>query len=322
MISTFPLYWVLMVRDYAFWRDDLPTVREVMIGVRATLEQYMHLRRGDGLLDTLPGWPFVDTVPEWIDTIYGPDVKNGPNSIVNLLYVYALQAAAELEDVLGEPELAARNRRLARQTADEVVRRFWLEQRGCLADDVALTRFSQHVQCLALLTEMLSPAQRQTSWNGLLASSDMAQAQPMYWMFYLFEAFHKMSRAELILPRLRTWNELAASGLSTPPEMFEPTRSDCHGWGGHPLFHMHASIAGIRPTAPGFAAVEVSPSPGHLLHVRSRLPHPRGWIETEMQFDGKACRGKVLLPPATTGVFRWHGHRVRLGEGSQDVDLS
>ncbi len=131
MISTFPLYWVLMVRDYAFWRDDPPTVAELMVGLRAALEQYMHLRTADGLLDTLPGWPFVDTVPEWIDTIYGPDVRQGPNAIINLLYVYALQTAAELEEVAGEPELAAHDRRLARQTAEAVLQRFWVEGAGC-----------------------------------------------------------------------------------------------------------------------------------------------------------------------------------------------
>jgi alpha-L-rhamnosidase len=321
MISTFPLYWVLMVRDYAFWRDDMPTVREVMVGLRATLEQYMHLRREDGLLDTLPGWPFVDTVPEWIDTIYGPDVKKGPSSIVNLLYVYALQTAAELEEVLGEPELAARDRRLARQTADEVLRRFWVEGRGLLADDIDRTHFSQHAQCLALLTDALPIERQQACREGLVAPKDLSQTQPMYWMFYLFEAFHKMGRGELLLPHLRTWNDLIDTGLKTPPEMFEPTRSDCHGWGGHALFHLQATIAGIRPAAPGFAKVEIAPSPGHLPRIHSRLPHPKGFIEVELEFGAAACHGKVTLPEATSGVFRWREHKIELRPGHGEVSL-
>ena len=321
MISTFPLYWVLMVRDYAFWRDDPQTVREVMIGVRATLEQYMHLRSDDGLLDTLPGWPFVDTVPQWIDTIYGPDVKKGPNAIVNLLYVYALQTAAELEEILGEPELAARDRRLARQTAESVLRRFWVEGRGLLADDVARSQFSQHAQCLALLTDVLTPPQRRSCWDGLVGSTDLAQAQPMYWMFYLFEVFHRFGRGDLLLPRLRVWNELIDAGYKTPPEMFEPSRSDCHGWGSHPLFALHATIAGIRPTAPGFAKVEIAPSPGPLRRVHSKMPHPRGFIEAEMEFAAGTCLARVVLPQGISGVFRWKGQTVVLRPGGQELDL-
>jgi hypothetical protein len=321
MISTFPLYWVLMVRDYAFWRDDPQTVREAMIGVRATLEQYMHLRGQDGLLDVLPGWPFVDTVPEWIDTIYGPDAKKGPNAIVNLLYVYALQTAAELEEILEEKELAARNRRLARQTAQAVLPRFWVEGRGMLADDVARSRFSQHAQCLALLADVLSPPQRQRCWDGLISSSDLAQAQPMYWMFYLFETFAKFGRADLLLPHLRIWNDLIGAGYKTPPEMFEPSRSDCHGWGSHPLFHLHATIAGIRPAAPGFARVEIAPSPGRLRHIRSELPHPKGLIQAQMEFEGDVCRATISLPGQASGMLRWRGQSMDLHPGPQEVRL-
>jgi hypothetical protein len=319
MISTFPLYWVLMVRDYAFWRDDAETVREVMIGLRATLEQYMHLRGDDGLLNTLPGWPFIDTVPEWIDTVYGPDPKKGPNSIVNLLYVYALQTASELEEVLGEPELAARDRRLARQTTEAALRRFWVPSRGLLADDIARGRFSQHAQCLALLTDALSPQQQQACWDSLITSNDLAQVQPMYWMFYFFEVFRKFGRGELLLPHLGIWKDLIDRGLRTPPEMFEPTRSDCHGWGSHPLFHLQATIAGVRPAAPGFARVDIAPSPGRLRHIQSRMPHPRGFIETDLEFGEGTCRGCVVLPEGIEGVFRWRGQTAQLRTGRQDV---
>lgn len=322
MISTFPFYDVLMVRDYAFWRDDLATIRELMIGARATLEQYMHLRQADGLLDTLPGWPFVDTVPQWIDTIYGPDVKKGPNAIVNLLYVYTLQIAAELEEIFGDKELAARNRRLADETAQEVLKRFWVEARGLLADDIARTKFSQHAHILALLTDILPAETREGVFERLVTCEDLAQAQPMYWMFYLFELFHKFGRGDLLLGKLPMWTDLMTVGLKTLPEMFEPTRSDCHGWGGHLLFHLQATIAGIRPAAPGFAKVEIAPSPGKLRSIRSKLPHPRGFIETEMAFaaDDK-CQARVVLPEGISGTFRWRGKSVELQPGGQQVQL-
>ncbi len=325
MISTFPPYWVLMVRDFAYWRDDLPLVRSLMIGVRAALEQYLHLRRPDGLLHRLPGWPFVDTVPEWIDTLYGPDVRKGPSAVVNLLYARALLAAADLEDVVGEAELSARNRRLARHTADSVLERFWVADRSLVADDDGRQAFSEHAQCLALLAGVLPRERRASCFEALLSAPDLCRAQPMYWMHYLFETFGLFGRGDLVMAKLGIWGDLMADGFVTPPEMYEPSRSDCHGWGSHPLYHFQATLAGIRPAAPGFAAVEIAPAPGPLRRIESRLPHPRGFIEAEMEFapgdaDPPACRATVILPPATRGVFRWRGQERQLHPGRQQVD--
>jgi hypothetical protein len=321
MISTFPPYWVLMVHDLAFWRDAAEDVRDLMIGVRDALEQYQRLRSPDGLLGYLPGWAFVDTVPEWIDTIYGPDTRKGPSAIVNLLYVYALTKAAELEDVLGEKELAARDGRLAKEISRKVVERFWVPERLLFADDVEHSAFSQHAQCLALLATVLPARQPRACFEAMLAATDLAQAQPMYWMFYLFEVFHLFGRGDLVLEKLPIWSGLVEAGFKTPPEMFEPSRSDCHGWGGHILFHFHATLAGIRPAAPGFERVEIAPSPGGLRWIESKLPHPRGFIEARMEFspDGRDCRAEITLPEGVTGVFRWRGRKEELRGRKQEV---
>jgi hypothetical protein len=113
LISTFPLYWVLMVRDYAWWREDADFVRARLPGVRANLDAFASLCAADGLVHGAPGWAFIDIVPEWIDTLYAPDGARGPSSTFNLLHALALQSAADLEDWAQEPELAARHRRRA-----------------------------------------------------------------------------------------------------------------------------------------------------------------------------------------------------------------
>ena len=322
MISTFPPYWVLMVRDFAYWRDDLPFVRSLMVGVRAALEQYMHLRESDGLLHRLPGWPFVDTVPKWIGTLYGPDAGKGPSAIVNLLYASALLAAADLEEAVGEAELAARNRRLARQTAGAVLDRCWVAERSLVADDGQRGAFSEHAQCLALLAGVLPEDRRAACFQALLSAGDLARAQPMFYMHYLFETYRLFGRGDLVLDKLGIWEDLMADGFVTPPEMFEPSRSDCHGWGSHPLYHFQATLAGIRPTAPGFAAVEIAPCPGPLRRIETRLPHPRGFIEAEMDFADNSCHATITLPPATSGVFRWRGRERPLHPGPQCLTAS
>ncbi len=111
-------------------------------------------------------------------------------------------------------------------------------------------------------------------------------------------------------------------GLRTPYEMFEPARSDCHAWGSHPLFHLHATVAGIRPAAPGFRRVLIAPAPGALPHIRCRMPHPRGWIEMDLEFPKPGvARGHVSLPDETAGEFRWDALSVALQPGRQAIAL-
>ena len=71
----------------------------------------------------------------------------------------------------------------------------------------------------------------------------------------------------------------------------------------------------------GFAKVEIAPSPGPLQRIHSRLPHPRGFVETDLEFTGQACRGKIVLPDGIDGVFHWQGQTVPLHPGEQKVYL-
>jgi hypothetical protein len=100
------------------------------------------------------------------------------------------------------------------------------------------------------------------------------------------------------------------------------TRSDCHAWGSHPLFHLHASVAGVRPTSPGFRTVSIAPLPGKLPKIVSRTPHPDGFIALDLTFDGDLCHGSVELPPAITGVFFWRGKEQRLNSAMNTISLS
>jgi hypothetical protein len=100
------------------------------------------------------------------------------------------------------------------------------------------------------------------------------------------------------------------------------TRSDCHAWGSHPLFHLHASVAGVRPTSPGFRTVRIAPLPGKLPKIVSRTPHPDGFIALDLAFEGDRCHGIVELPPGITGVFVWRGKEQKLNSATNTISLS
>jgi alpha-L-rhamnosidase len=323
LISTFPLYWVMMVRDFAWWRDDAEFVRDRLSGVRANLDAIGLLGDAQGLIHQAPGWVFVDTVPEWIGTIYSPDPSHGLSSIFNLLHALALQQAAELEDWAGEGELAARCRRRAAAIIAGVSAMCWDAGKALMADHPDRSAWSQHAQILALLTGAVPKGQEDACLTAMLAAPGLAQAQPMYWMHYLFDVFHARGCGERLLPYLAHWRSLMdETQLRTPYEMFEPARSDCHAWGSHPLFHLHATIAGIRPAAPGFARVRISPAPGPLRRITSQVPHPRGRIDVALTFDELGrCHGRVDLPDGVSGDLVWRGRVLPLHPGSQTIDL-
>ncbi|HWD91572.1 MAG TPA: alpha-L-rhamnosidase C-terminal domain-containing protein [Verrucomicrobiae bacterium] len=316
---TFSLIWALMLHDYAYWRNDPDFVRAHAIGLRSMLAQFEPYENRDGLLENLPGWPFMDWVAGWRDGD-APDGVHGISALNNLLYVYALQKSAEVEDYLGEPLLAKRLRDKAARTAAAVRSKFWDESRGLMADNVAHTDFSEHAQCLALLTDTLSGDQARRCFDQLLSAPDLKRTT-IYFSFYLMETWAKFGRGDLILKRLDFWKDLVKQGLKTPVEEPGNTRSDCHAWGSHPLFHLQASVAGIRPASPGFRTVRIAPEPGGLPKIISHTPHPDGFIELNLTFPGGHCRGTVELPPGITGVFAWHDREQQLNGGLNTIKL-
>ena len=120
--------------------------------------------------------------------------------------------------------------------------------------------------------------------------------------------------------RMELWFNLIEQGFKTTPEAPEPTRSDCHGWGAHPLYHDFASLLGIdgknrRPAAFGFERVEIAPIPRnknseggcracreawftHGARLRRLRNKNSGWNSRPVMFVG-ACR----CPRASRGYF-------------------
>ena len=91
--------------------------------------------------------------------------------------------------------------------------------------------------------------------------------------------------------------------MKTVLEQPEPTRSDCHAWGSHPMYHALASVAGIRPAAPGFAAVRIEPQPGPLTAIRCAVPHPKGEVTLDLRLENGRWTGAATVPPGVPATL-------------------
>lgn len=319
VITPFALWWVGMVHDYALWRDDPALVRELLPGVRAVIDGFGRFVNAAGLVQAPAGWNFMDWAPEWSSGI-PPEGELGVSGPINWLYVYTLERAAQLEAWHGEPELAARARRRAAELAARLDAALWDEPRGLIADDLAHAHFSEHAQCLALLSGHLPGARQPAIARGLLNDRALTRTT-IYFTHYLFEAYAQLGRIDALFERLSLWFDLPAKGFTTTPEMPEPTRSDCHAWGAHPLYHAFASLLGIRPAAPGFRTATIAPQLGPLSWLRGELPHPAGAIALELAVDGDRLAGTIALPRGVTGVVAWRGARRQLSDGAQTIAI-
>ena len=186
------------------------------------------------------------------------------------------------------------------------MREYWPIGQRLLADDAAHRCFSEHAQALALLAGALPPDRIKSAVDALTAPNlELTQAS-IYFQHYVFEALHVAGQGQAIWRRLDFWKGLADRGFATPPEKDDPTRSDCHAWGSHPLFHVHASLAGVRPASPGYREVRIKPTPGPLRHLSSQTPHPRGRITLNLSIrsDGSGS-AEIGLPDQTPGKFHW-----------------
>ncbi len=315
--ATFAMIWPWMLHDFALWRDDLPWLRERLPGMRALLEALQTEEDADGLLVKPPGWLFMDWVPGWFAG-WPPGQREGHrSSLISLQYLLTLQRAAELETWAGDARMAQRYAERATHVAGSLARVFWDEARGLWADDESHATYSQHAQALAVIGGLRVPDPAKwadAAANGLAAAT-------IYFQHYLFEALGRAGRADLVLEKLAMWRGLVTQGFKTPVESPEPARSDCHAWGAHPVFHLHATVAGIRPAAPGFRQVRIAPQPGTLKSIESELPHPRGTIRLSAKFYAGRVEATVQLPPETSGVFVWAGRETPLWPGSQVVRL-
>jgi hypothetical protein len=319
LIPPFSLVYVAMVHDYYMHREDTAFVAKRLAGIRGILDWYGRHVDGTGLLGPMPYWNFVDWAPpQWRGGV-PPGADDGHSTTISLLYAYALDRAAALEDSLGVRGMGAAYRARADALRRAARARAWNARRGLLADSPDSAVFSQQTNALGVLTNAIPAAEQRRVMERVLADSSLVQAS-YYFDFYVFEAMRKAGLADRYVEQLAPWRAMLALGLTSTPENPEPTRSDTHAWAAHPSYGMLATILGVRPDAPGFRAVRIAPALGPLREASGRVPLPRGDVVVSLRRIGAAgLSAEVALPAGTTGRFEWRGRSAPLHPGRQTL---
>lgn len=316
LIPPFSLWLICMTHDYFMWKDNPEFIQKMLPGVDAVITHFQQFVNKNHLLEyKSPWWNFVDWAPSWFKGI--PSGTQGKISgLLNLQYILSLKAAAEMHKHLGEKFLADEYFKRAKKISAAFNKKFWSEERGLFAHDLGKKYFCEHSQCLAVLADVATSKQiRKISEN--IFDDDVSKTT-IYFSHYLFETLPKIGKMNKFFEKIRFWKNLKKQGFKTLPEEPEPSRSDCHAWGAHPIFHFYTKILGVSPKAPGFKSVKIEPYLCGLEEVSGEIPHPKGEIKVTIKNNKFA---EIILPAGTKGEFVWNGKKMQLKSGKQKIKL-
>ena len=293
VIPGFSIYFILMLHDHmmyigdkAFLRAYLPTLDRILCFFDSHL-------RSDGLVDKVGGvngqapfWSFIDWAETWLPTEGMPTAGlQGPITMESLLYVLGLQKAAELCEWLGDEHAEGyRQRAHAVQTAIRVA---CMDETGMITDGPGCPELSQHAQVFGILTGTLSREEGRRNLQRSMEDQSIAQCT-VAMCYYLFRAMEQVGLYEYTDRYWNIWRRMIANGCTTCVESEGYARSECHAWGALALYELPSVILGVRPAAPGYEKILVSPNPGYLSSASGTVHTPRGDLSVKWDLqDGK-----------------------------------
>ncbi|WP_268122448.1 alpha-L-rhamnosidase C-terminal domain-containing protein [Roseivirga pacifica] len=322
-ITTFSLWWIAMVHDYYMYGSDVDLVKQLLPGTRQVLNFYDKYQQADGSLKDLPYWLFTDWVrDEGWDFGQAPTGENGESAVLDVQLLLVLQMAAELEKDLGLKELAEQYETKIGQLKQTVKTKYWSKEKNLFADTEKHDFFSQHVNSLAILAEVVNGEQALQVADNMLADESLSQAT-IYFKYYLHLALTKAGKGNDYLSWLDKWRENIALGLTTWAETSDvsTSRSDSHAWGSSPNIEFYRIILGIDADAPGFSRVRITPHLGELKVVAGEMPHPKGSIAVSYELKNDRLEASIELPEGVEGVFVWSGKEHQLKAGMNSLSL-
>ncbi|MCU0778178.1 MAG: family 78 glycoside hydrolase catalytic domain, partial [Akkermansiaceae bacterium] len=325
IIPTFCNWWIAMIDDYRLLNGDKEFIRKLVPAMETVLkrfETYTDPETGLITFSRAGEWDFVD----WAGHLsHGKERKEGARAtsgLISLNHIYALDRAAEIMRYLGDETKAKEYQTRSERIRNAVYARCWDNEKGILADDPRMNRYTEHMNLLGILTDAIPPAQQRAVMEKILNGEPKMTKATIYFRFYYNRALVKTGLADRYLDTLGVWRDQLKLNLTTWAESPEPSRSDCHAWGSSPNYEFLATVAGITPAAPGFARVRIAPALGALKTITARMPHARGMIEVQLQRAGAAgITGVVTLPSGLSGTFEWGGNTIALKPGKQSVKV-
>ncbi|WP_068786250.1 alpha-L-rhamnosidase-related protein [Paenibacillus phocaensis] len=321
VIPGFSLYWIMMLYDHMMFAGDRELVKRYLPGVDAVLGYFHRLRDDRGLVGAINPryWSFVDWADRWKEDFGVPEAaKDGPLTVYNLMYTYALGLAAELAAYVGRAGLSAEYRDRAQQMR-EAVRAHCRSStlNGVYTDGPGIELFSQHAQIWAVLSQTMTGEEARQAMkisldNPAFVPCSFAMA------FYLFRALAEVDLYEEVYDLLEPWRGMAGQNLTTWMEDTVSQRSDCHAWGSVPVYEYAAETLGVKAAAPRFGEIVMQPRIGKLNRAAGRVMTSQGAVDVAWRLEQSQFHLYAKWPEHVPCTFRLpDGQSVRIESGGE-----
>ena len=322
-IPPFSLWWIGMLHDYYYYRADSPFVKDLLPQSRRILEWFGKLQQPDGTLKKVPYWNFSDWSedPDW-NGGRAPSTDLGESSVMDLQLLWALQNAYELELKLGSAEQAAIYKAKILKLKSAIKPKYFDTKKGLFSDTPEWKHYSQHPNVLAVLTGVVVGKEAKEIMQKTLSDNSLMPCS-IYFKYYLHLAARKAGLMNNYLDYLNLWDAAMDQGLSTWPEMTDPTksRSDCHAWSAHPNIEFYRTVLGIDTDGPGFSKVRIEPILGKLKEASGSIPHPAGELSVNYKIENGKLKSIIKLPVGVSGKFVFAGKTLPLKSGENKFEL-
>lgn len=313
VISTFSFHYIFMVWEYYAHTGDASVLRAYRADCDRILNYFENHLTARGLMGHPGFWPFVDWQPVWDDNAGVPTaLREGESTILSLMYAYALEQAARINEHSGRPGMAQEYRERKEKVCAAVRALCWDAARQMYREGPAYPQYTQHAQAWAVLCGIGNEAcMRAAATDKDVLPVTFSTANE--W----FRALEQTGLyAEYGKQSLQHWIALIALDCKTCPETPVNSRSENHAWSAQPLLELIRGVAGIRQEGVGWEKVTIAPCMMDLPDLHGAAATPKG----DIRFDYSQDSFTVSLPDGLTGTFRHpDGRKIELRSGLQTI---
>jgi hypothetical protein len=326
VIPTFAISWISMLLDYYDQTGDTSVLWDYRFTAESIIHWFKQKKNGDGFVESLGYWNYVDWPREWNDNSGAPHaVRHGPSSIQNFMYVHGLRELARIMDILGFGDCAAYYSNEEQHLRTLLRERCYDKKRGLFREGPDYdAEYSQHAQMWAVITGTVSGAESTELMRRTLSDPNLIPCTfPS--KFYLFRALEMAGLYEETETLWGDWKRLLDLDLSTIPETpYENVRSDCHAWSSLLLYEYPSKILGVSPQEPGYGVIKIKPLGLYMKSARGRVSTPAGPVDIAWECRDRTFTITGTIPPngkATIILPDSSVHHSEAGDFSYQVEI-